>query len=273
LAEIRPKRELLSKLQDSFSEDRVVPDEELETGTLPVDCCSTGSDISDVASRNEAEAPSSQKEPYLDVHKRLRSDSNAIFVFNDVHIKTRHRRAPTCPAFNMKSSITLETEDTDSLTDSECSIAGDRLVSVIGRDLSLKVLKQPKEKMHCYDAFVSFSRNEPSLEASFRIIRSISKSNLIDVSHRQIDVTSVCQLTSKKAMKELRKVAFRPLFKMPSLYLSILHTTAGFMLTIGALDLGLSPWRIQIFYFIGSAGYLSGSTCILCLAWMKVRDE
>ncbi|KAL3795288.1 hypothetical protein ACHAWO_010422, partial [Cyclotella atomus] len=189
--------------------------------------------------------------PYLDLQKRLRSDSNAIFVFNDVHIKTidfpaktRHRRAPTCPAFKMKSSITLETEDTDSLTDSECSIADDKLV--LWKRSSSESSEATEGKMHCYDAFVSFSRNEPSLEASFRIIRSMSKSNLIDVSLRQIDVTSVCQLISKKAMKELRKIAFRRLFKMPSLYLSILHTTAGFMLTIGALDLGISPWNSDL---------------------------
>jgi hypothetical protein len=270
---------LLSKLQASFHEDRVVPDEEVGTGTFQMDCGSTGSDLSDVASRKEEEASASQKTPYLGMHKRLGSDSNAIFVFKEVCIQTndpvkaRHQRAPTCPTFPMMSSITLDTEDTISLTDSKCTMADDQLASVIERDLPLKVLKKPKEKLHCYDAFVSFSRNEPNLDGSFHIIRRMSQSNLIDVTLSLIDVPSVCQLTSKETMKELRKVAFRRLFQLPSLYLSILHTTAGFMLTVGALELGLSPWSTRIFYFIGSAGYLSDSTCILFLAWVNIREE
>ena len=273
---------MLNKLQNSF-DDNLLVEEEIEVDThkasWTLDCGSTGSDLTDIASKYEDETTPSTNATRLGMHKRLRSDSNAIFVFKDLRasikgqpIKSRHKRAPTCPAdiFNFQSSITLETgetESTASLTDSECTMEGEKTyTNLLGKDITLKAASRRKAVMHCYAAFVSFSRNQANLESSFRVMKHLTRSSLVDIN-------SIQQIVSVDTSKDIRRTAFRQLFYMASFYTSIAHTTAGLMLTIGALDLGLTPYTVQIFYFIGSSLYFSGSTGILFRAWKQVRDE
>lgn len=282
MAELIENQELLRKLQESFDQKNPIADEEPGNNGHQVswimNCGSTGSNLTDISS--EEEAASNRYASHLGLHKRLRSDSNATFVFKDLRVlikdqpmQSGHKRAPTCPAdiFNFQSSITYDTDDTEStksLTDSELTVDGDKIAScanLLGKNVTVKATSRRKA-LHCYDVFVSFSRNEANLDTSFRLMKRLSQSNLDDMN-------SIHQIASGDTMENPRKSAFRELLYMASFYTSIAHTTAGLMLTIGALDLGLSPYTIQIFYMTGSSLYLSGSTGILFRAWKKVRDE
>lgn len=285
LAEFVQNQELIYKLHESFPEHLDQLDEELGTDTVHrrsswmLEGSSISSDISDVASKKEDVVSTTQKVPLSGHHKRLRSDSNAMFVLKNSHlqvndepqvIKARHKRAPTCPAdlFKRSSLVTYKTDETESLTDTECTVTVDNNTSswttcIVSKDIILKELPKRKTHLHCYDAFVSFSKNELNIDGSFRMIKRLSQSNLIDISN-------IRQMASKKTIKELRMTALLHQFYLPSLYISIAYTIGGFMFTIGECNLGFTPSMIQNIYLTGSSLYFFGMNgiCYKRVAWL-----
>jgi hypothetical protein len=281
LAELVQNQELVCKLHESYPEQLDEADVELGSNitqrqlSWKLEDCSTGSDLTEISCK-KVEATSGQDVPYS-VHKRLRSDSNAIFLFKDVEVKdlqtkSRHRRAPTCPADIFKRT-SMETGETEPLTKTECTVAEDQTddqnttwTSFLGKDIMLKATPQHKVQMHCYDAFVSFSRNEANLDRSFRVVKRLSQSNLIDL-------TCIQEMVHKKSHKELRKAALLQQFELPALYISIAYTIGGVMFTVGECALGFSASTIQNIYLTGSSLYFSGSAGILYRAWLNVKNE
>lgn len=284
LAELRQNQELVCKLHESYPEQ--LDEADVEVGfnvvqrqlSLQFDDSSNGSDLTEVTKKDEATP--SQDGPYLRLHKRLLSDSNAMFPFKDIEIKSppmqaNHRRSPTCPAdiFKRASVITCDTGDTESLTNTLCTVADDQTdhqitpwTSFLGKDIMLKAVPKQKAHMPCYDAFVSFSRNEVDLDRSFRVVKRLSQSNLIDI-------TCIRDMAHKKSHKELQKAALLQQFELPALYISIAYTFGGLMFTVGECALGLSPMAIQNIYLTGSCLYFCGSAGVLYRAWLNVKNE
>jgi hypothetical protein len=270
LAELVENNKLLYKLHAVVPEIQY-EEEQLDSGINDI---SLASDLTEASSEERQVDMAIQKLPRgssksdgLHKHKRLSSD-NAIFAVSKLPIQARsHKRAPTCPAdlFKRTSSFTCETA---SLTDTECTVSTDQVstrTSFLGKDIhiALKAEPQPNTQLHYYDAFMSFSKDEPNFESSFRVIKRLSQSNLIDV-------TLASQKTSSS---ELRRTAFWQQFYLPSLYISIAYMIGGFLFTIGECSLGFSPLTIQNIYLSGSSLYFMGSAGILYRAWANVRDE
>lgn len=267
----------MSKLRTTLDELELVDE---ETGSnlvqfqpfMIIDELSTNSDLTeiDVASKVD------RKIPYQVLHKRLRSDSNVVFVLKDVHkqmndspaMRARHKRAPTCPpdVFKRTSLGTLETE---SMTDTERSLPDVEVStwkSLLGKDISFKGQLKHRANLECYDVFVSFCKEEPDLERSFRVIKRLSQSDAIDMKE-------IRQMASEETALKLRQMAFRKLLCLPSFYISIAYAIGGLMFTIGECQVGFSPSAVQNIYLVGSSLYFCGSAGILYRAWMNVSDE
>ena len=265
----------MSKLRSTLTELELA-DKEIDSNieqiqsSMMMDEASIRSDLTEIASKEE------WKIPYQMLHKRLRSDSNIVFVLKDLHekvvkdpsVRAKHRRSPTCPP-NVFKRTSLATFETESMTDTERSapdVEVSTCASLLGKDISFKGRPKQKANFECYDMFISFSKDEPDIDGSFRVIKRISKSDAIDTQE-------VCRMASEETTLKLRQMACRKLLCRSSFYISVAYALGGFMFTIGECQLGFSPSGVQNIYLTGSSLYFFGSAGILYRAWMNVSNE
>ena len=204
-----------------------------------------------------------------------RSLSDSSLVFKDINAKYQHsgvghKISPSCPEYQFKS-LSVTTCETQSLTDTDYTNIDDQisiLTTFLGKDIDLaRELKcKAYSQQHCLDALVSFVMDQPDLEGSFRVIEQLSKSEAIDT-------TTISQLSPDKTLNETRRSAFTKQFYLPTFYISIFYSVAGFLFTISELPLGFTSSTLQNIYLTGSCLYFCGSIGILYRAWVDVCNE
>lgn len=206
------------------------------------------------------------------MYKRSVSDSSVIVVIkgvdaNEKHSRPRHKKAPTYPEYPLER-MSFGTAETESLTDTECTVLEDHIYTLAPLPREDIVLSTNRSIAHlqCYDAFVSLNKDAPCLDGSFRMIQRLSRSNMIDVA-------SLRQLDTNKSTDELQKKACLKQLHLPIFYISVLYAAAGFLFTISELQFGFSASSLQNIYLTGSTLYLCGSIGILGRAWMNVSNE
>lgn len=262
--------------QASFSKLDLA-DEELDIAlvkrrsSIILDDASTESDITDTDYEIDFGESDRWSTPYAGLHKKLCSDSNVMFVLKELDIKepralkTRHKRAPTCPPdlFNRTSLATCETE---SITDTECSEPHDLIsdwTSLLGKDVILNTkLKSLLQIPYCHDPLLSISKDQSNFETPFSDIERMSSSNVVDT----------CSIR-KNSFTNIKQKAFRQLLVSPMLYISVAFTLGGLMFTIGACPLRLSLPVTQNIFLVGSSMYFFGCIGILYRTWKDTSDE
>lgn len=225
-------------------------------------------------------------------HKRTVTDSNIICIVDDSQDqghKVRHRRSLTCPRdfFRSPSAGTPQTEPlsdtgtTKSINSDPPLIVslGDDVVkenhhhqpfaksteisnTFLGRDIDVRTKHKSNRPLHCYDAFKSLSSSNSGLDESFRLVRSLSQSNVIDVH----------QLASKKTMKDFWQMAFWKQFESSTFYIATLNTLGGLMFTVGASK-PFPQSVLENLYVTGSTLFLCGCALILFRVKVNASDE
>lgn len=270
LADLLQHCQLMSKLHTTLTECEGF-DEERGNLFLSRGLGSCVSDLSDPAGEKE-EGHGSSFDRRL---KRSLSDSSLAFKDRNVQYQTsgvgRTIFSPSCPEHGVKrlSMITCETQ---SLTDTDYTALDDQVsiwMKFLGKDINvtreLKYKSHPPQ--HYLDAFVSFVKDQPDLEGSFRVIEQLSASG-------SIDTATISQLVAPdETPTQMRRAAFFKQFYSPSFYISIFYAIAGLLFTISELPLGLTSSALQNIYLTGSCLYFFGSVGILYRAWTDVGNE
>ena len=268
LDELVQNHKLVCKLQASFSsvnfaDKETVPRVLDDEGTV-------GSNLSELGSNYDVDNSSLMM--IRRRHKRSGTGPNIICIMEDVEDhghRVRHRRSLTCP-HDLFQSSSAGTSQTEPLTDIETteSINSDSPAesteisqTFLGKDIIVKAKPKSNKSLNCYDAFKSLSSNS-SFDESFRLIRSLSQSNVINIH----------QLPSEKMMEDFRHMAFWKQFKSPTFYIAAIFTLGGLMFTIGACKL-LSQSVRQNLYLAGSTLFMCGGTLILFRVKINASDE
>ena len=270
MAEQIDNDELLCRLHASISELDLVGEDLGSTvvtrrSSIVLDDSSTDSDMTNTVYEMKFGKSDRQIMSYDGLHKRLCSDSNAMFVIKELNIKERravkatHKRAPTCPPDLFKRT-SLATCETESITDTECSVPASDWASLLGEDITVNVKLKSRIQVQCHEAFLSCSKNQSNPEASFRTIKRMSNSNVVDIRSIQ-----------EKPVKDFKQKAFLQLIFTPLFYVSVAFTLGGLMFTIGAC-LRFSLPVTQNIYLTGSSMYLFGCIGILYRTWIGTRD-
>ena len=178
-------------------------------------------------------------------------------------LRARIERAPTFPYDGFRRNSLVLTEE-EQITDAAGRVQSDNNVSLLALNMSLNKELDSTQLLYCYDVFKTLSKDNPTnLDHSFCLVRNLCLSNPVDQQ----------QLASQKTMNELRYLAFRRQFHLPSFYIATLYSIGGFLFTIGELPFRFSLSAIQNIYLMGATLFFCGSAVSFYQAWLKISND